>query len=288
MADSMTGYAHESASGAWGRATCELRSVNHRYLEVTLRLPEELRALEGPFRTAIGQYLQRGKVECTLRYEPAAEASGGATLRLDLVRQIIGACREVEEMTGAQAPVSALDLLKWPGVMALSSPDLTLLQGPLVALLEATLATLGEGRRREGERLAALISGRCDSALVELARVREGVPAALAQLRERLLARTQELSASLDPGRLEQELLLLAQRLDVAEELDRLGIHIDEVKRLLAARQPIGRRLDFLLQEMHREANTTASKSAHPDTSGAAIELKVLIEQMREQAQNIE
>jgi uncharacterized protein (TIGR00255 family) len=288
MADSMTGYARESASGAWGRATCELRSVNHRYLEVTLRLPEELRALEGPFRTAIGQYLQRGKVECTLRYEPTAEASGGATVRLDLVRQIIGACREVEEMTGAQAPVSALDLLKWPGIVELSSPDLDLLQGPLVTLLEATLATLGEVRRREGERLAALIAGRCDSVLVELARVREGVPAALAQLRERLLARAQELSASLDPGRLEQEMLLLAQRLDVAEELDRLGIHIDEVKRLLAARQPIGRRLDFLLQEMHREANTTASKSAHPDTSGAAIEIKVLIEQMREQAQNIE
>ncbi|MCA1852898.1 MAG: YicC family protein [Beggiatoa sp.] len=288
MADSMTGYARESTSGAWGRATCELRSVNHRYLEVTLRLPEELRALEGPFRTAIGQYLQRGKVECTLRYEPAAEASGGATVRLDLVRQIIAACREVEELTGAPTPPSALDLLKWPGVMDLSSPDLTLLQGPLTALLEAALATLGEGRRREGERLAALIAGRCDSALVELARVREGVSAALAQLRERLLARAEELSASLDPGRLEQEMLLLAQRLDVAEELDRLGIHIDEVKRLLAARQPIGRRLDFLLQEMHREANTTASKSAHPDTSGAAIELKVLIEQMREQAQNIE
>ena len=288
MADSMTGYARESASGTWGRATCELRSVNHRYLEVTLRLPEELRALESPFRTAIGQYLQRGKVECTLRYEPAAEASGGATVRLDLVRQIIAACREVEEMTGAQAPVSALDLLKWPGIVELSPPDLNLLQGPLVTLLEATLATLGEGRRREGERLAALIAGRCDSVLVELARVREGVPAALAQLRERLLARAQELSVSLDPGRLEQEMLLLAQRLDVAEELDRLGIHIDEVKHLLASRQPIGRRLDFLLQEMHREANTTASKSVHPNTSGAAIEIKVLIEQMREQAQNIE
>ncbi|MGH8480482.1 MAG: YicC/YloC family endoribonuclease [Gammaproteobacteria bacterium] len=288
MADSMTGYARESASGGWGRATCELRSVNHRYLEVSLRLPDDLRALDGPFRSTIGQYLQRGKVECTLRCEPAAGASGAARVRLDLARQIIGACREVEQMMGTQAPVSALDLLRWPGVVELSSPDLAPLSAPLVALLEGTLTALGEGRRREGERLASLIAERCDSALMELARVREGVPAALAQLRERLLARAEELSASLDHGRLEQEMLLLAQRLDVAEELDRLAIHIDEVKRLLAGRQAIGRRLDFVLQEMHREANTTASKSAHPDTSGAAIELKVLIEQMREQAQNIE
>ncbi len=289
MAESMTGYARGSASGAWGRAICELRSVNHRYLEVLLRLPDELRALDGPFRTAIGQYLQRGKIECTLRYEPAAEeGSGAARVRLDLVRQIVGACREVEQMMGAKAPVSALEVLKWPGVVELSSPDPAPLSAPLVALLEATLTALGEGRRREGERLAALIAERCDSALAQLARVRRGVPVALAELRERLLARAQELSVSLDPGRLEQEMLLLAQRLDVAEELDRLAIHIDELKRLLAGRQPIGRRLDFLLQEMHREANTTASKSAHPDTSGAAIELKVLIEQMREQAQNIE
>ncbi len=288
MADSMTGYARGSASGAWGRATCELRSVNHRYLEIALRLPEELRALEGPFRSAIGKAVQRGKVECSLRFEPAAEAGGTARLRLDLVRQLVTACREVEEMIGTPAPIGALEILQWPGVMELSAPDLTLLQEPLVALLEATLATLGAGRRREGERLALLIAERCDAASVELARVREGLPVALAQLRERLLARARELSTSLDPGRLEQEMLLLAQRLDVAEELDRLAIHIDEVKRLVGRSQPIGRRLDFLLQEMHREANTTASKSAHPDTTGAAIELKVLIEQMREQAQNIE
>ncbi len=288
MADSMTGYARESASGDWGHATCELRSVNHRYLEVTLRLPEALRALDGPFRTTIGQRLQRGKVECTLRYDPAAEAGGAAELRLDLVRQLLAACREVEGMIGSPTPISALDLLQWPGVVDLSSPDVGRLQGPLLGLLEATLAILAEGRRREGERLAALIAERCDAALVELARVRVGVPAALAQLRERLLARAQELSASLDPGRLEQEMLLLAQRLDVAEELDRLAIHIDEVKRLVSRGQPIGRRLDFVLQEMHREANTTASKSAHADTTGAAIDLKVLIEQMREQAQNLE
>ncbi|MGH8567199.1 MAG: YicC/YloC family endoribonuclease, partial [Gammaproteobacteria bacterium] len=143
MADSMTGYARESASGAWGGATCELRSVNHRYLEVSLRLPDELRALDGPFRAAIGQYLQRGKVECTLRYEAAAEAGGAAKVRLDLVRQIIGACREVEQMMGTRAPASALDLLRWPGVVELSSPDLAPLSAPLVALLEATLIALG-------------------------------------------------------------------------------------------------------------------------------------------------
>jgi uncharacterized protein (TIGR00255 family) len=288
MVDSMTGYAREAASGYWGRAICELRSVNHRYLEVSLRLPEELRALDGQFRAAIGKGLQRGKIECTLRYEPAAASAGAARVRLDLVQQMIVACREVEDMIGNHAPLSALELLKWPGVLELATPDPDALTGPLVALLEAALAALSVGRRREGERLAILIAERCDQAATELARVRAGVPQALAQLRERLLARAQELSATLDPGRLEQEMLLLAQRLDVAEEVDRLAIHIDEVKRLMQADKPIGRRLDFLLQEMHREANTAASKSAHPETTGAAIELKVLIEQMREQAQNIE
>ena len=285
MVASMTAFARLEDSGEWGHAVWEIRTVNHRYLDISIRLPEELRALETSVREQVSIKLKRGKVECNLRYD-ADSAVGDISINAGLAEKIIHAASGLP--TEEAAPINPLDVLRWPGVIDKYSPDLERLSNPVISLLDKALENILHNRHREGEQIEQMITKRCDLSLHQLRQIRDKVPEIIAIMRERHLARVQELGIELDNGRLEQEIALLSQKLDVAEELDRMETHINEVKRILTGAEPIGRRLDFLMQEMNREANTLGSKSAHIDTSNASIELKVLIEQMREQIQNIE
>ena len=285
MVASMTAFARLEDSGEWGHAVWEIRTVNHRYLDISIRLPEELRALETSVREQVSIKLKRGKVECNLRYD-SDSATGDISINAGLAEKIIHAARGLP--IEGSAPIDPLDVLRWPGVIDKNSPDLERLSNPVISLLDKTLENILHNRHREGEQIEQMITKRCDLSLHQLRQIRDKVPEIIAIMRERHLARVQELGIELDNGRLEQEIALLSQKLDVAEELDRMETHINEVKRILTGTEPIGRRLDFLMQEMNREANTLGSKSAHIDTSNASIELKVLIEQMREQIQNIE
>ena len=285
MVASMTAFARLEDSGEWGHAVWEIRTVNHRYLDISIRLPEELRALETSVREQVSIKLKRGKVECNLRYD-ADSATGDISINAELAEKIIHAARGLP--IEGPAPVNPLDVLRWPGVIDKNAPDLERLDNPVITLLDKALENILHNRHREGEKIEQMITKRCDLSLHQLGQIRDKVPEIIAVMRERHLARVQELGIELDNGRLEQEIALLTQKLDVAEELDRMETHINEVKRILTGTEPIGRRLDFLMQEMNREANTLGAKSAHIDTSNASIELKVLIEQMREQIQNIE
>ena len=285
MVASMTAFARLEDSGEWGHAVWEIRTVNHRYLDISIRLPEELRALETSVREQVSIKLKRGKVECNLRYD-SDSATGDISINAGLAEKIIHAARGLP--IEGSAPIDPLDVLRWPGVIDNISPDLERLSNPVISLLYKALENILHNRHREGEQIEQMITKRCDLSLHQLRQIRDKVPEIIAIMRERHLARVQELGIELDNGRIEQEIALLSQKLDVAEELDRMETHINEVKRILTGTEPIGRRLDFLMQEMNREANTLGSKSAHIDTSNASIELKVLIEQMREQIQNIE
>jgi uncharacterized protein (TIGR00255 family) len=288
MTRSMTAFARRDLQAEWGSAAWEVRSVNHRYLDIGTRLPEELRALEPDVRARVGERLGRGKVDCTLRYQPVVGA--GATVRVNrpLAEQLARASREVDLLLYNPAPAHALDLLRWPGVLETDPPDMEAIGASILALLDQALEDLIATRKREGERIGAFLQARLAEMgpLVERARAR--VPTVVAETRERLRARLQELRAEVDSQRLEQEIVLFAQRVDVSEELDRLAIHIVEVRRVLGESKPVGRRLDFLMQELNREANTLASKSADVETTRVAVDLKVLIEQLREQVQNVE
>ena len=285
MISSMTAFARLEDSGEWGHAVWEIRTVNHRYLDISIRLPEELRVLESGVRERISEKLKRGKVECNLRYDTDSVADD-ISVNTRLTGKIIQASRGLP--VDNPAPVNPVDILRWPGVIRKDSPDLEQTGARLMKLLDQALRDIVDSRRREGEKTGRMIEDRCDLSLQQVKQVREKAPDIIAALSERHLARVQELGLELDNGRVEQEIALLSQKLDVDEELDRLETHIHEVRRVLTETEPVGRRLDFLMQEMNREANTLGSKSAHVDTSNASIELKVLIEQMREQVQNIE
>lgn len=287
MVHSMTAFARVESAGPWGTLSWELRSVNHRYLEPHLRLPEAFRDLEGGVREALRQALARGKVECTLRL---AEESAGQSLQVDRERaaQVVAAAEAVAALIAAPAPLNPLEVLAWPGVLVADAADPQALNAAALALFERALAELKNGRQREGAALAALLEERLAAILPEVENLRELVPQMLAAQRQKIEARCAELQVELDPQRLEQELVLLAQKSDVAEELDRLSTHVREVRRVLKAGGAAGRRLDFLMQELNREANTLGSKAFDPRSTQAAVNLKVLIEQMREQVQNIE
>ena len=288
MIKSMTAFARESASGQAGEFTWELRSVNHRFLEPHIRLPEDLRALEPAVRERLTARLGRGKVDCTLRYVPRAGAGGALRVNRHLVAQLLAAGEEVAAMVGRSAEPAWFDLLRWPGVLEEPERDLDAVSREALALLERTLDALEATRAREGERLARLIRDRCERLQAQVLLARERMPRVLDGVRQRLRERLAEVRGELDANRLEQELALLAQRLDVDEEVDRLEGHLTEVRAVLDGLQPAGRRLDFLMQELNREANTLASKSADLELTRAGIEMKVLIEQMREQVQNLE
>jgi uncharacterized protein (TIGR00255 family) len=288
MIASMTGFARHERSGPYGSLVCELRSVNHRFLDATLRLPDTCRALEPELRQALARDLKRGKVDCTLQQR--SQPHGAASLDIDqaALARLLGRLQELESALPGRAQIDLIELLRWPGIVREEGSDA---EGLLTAVREVfslTLRDLASARVREGERLAALIEQRCGTLVGLVAAVRARLPAAQAQMRERFIERLRELRAQVDQDRVEQEILLMLQRLDVAEELDRLSGHIEETRRTLAGDEPAGRRLDFLMQEFNREANTLSSKSQDLETTRMAVEMKVLIEQMREQVQNIE
>ncbi|MDX1253194.1 MAG: YicC family protein [Gammaproteobacteria bacterium] len=288
MIHSMTAFARRDSETAEGALVWELRSVNHRFLEVSLRLPENLRGLESLARERIAARLQRGKVDGHLRFQTAPQEAAGLVLNRALVERLIGMSRAVDNMLLNPAPLNAFDILRWPGVLEAEEADLEPVQAAALALLEKTVEELAAARAREGEKLARIIAQRCDAMAALVQRVRGRLPEISQRLRERLIARFAELKAELDPVRLEQEMVILAQKMDVDEEMERLASHLDEVRRTLLQGGPAGRRLDFLMQELNREASTLGAKSADVETTRASMDMKVLIEQMREQVQNIE
>lgn len=287
MVHSMTAFTRQEHAAAWGSLQLELRSVNQRYLEPHFRLPESLRDLEPAFREALRARLARGKVEVSLRYEPAGSASGLAVNPARLA-ELASALAEVRQAVADATPPDALALLDYPGVLESSGPDPEAVKAAALALFRTALDDLAAGRAREGEKLAALIRERLVAIQAQVGEVRALLPEILERQRAQLLERLASVRAELDPQRLEAELALLAQKADVDEELDRLDTHVAEVERQLTQKGPVGRRLDFLMQELNREANTLSSKSVVASTTRCAVELKVLIEQMREQIQNIE
>jgi len=288
MIRSMTAFARREADTDTGVLSWEIRSLNHRYLEPGLRLPEELRAAEATVRERLGKRLARGKVECACRYRPLATGAVPVDIDADNLSRLLVACEQVAARLPEAVPLNPLDILQWPGVLQEKVIDTEPLVSNALALLDQTLDDLVACREREGEQIAGLLRQRCDAMSALVAQARELLPDIRAALRTRLEARLAELDVPADPGRLEQELVLQLQKVDVDEEMDRLQNHIEEVRRVLGRREPVGRRLDFLMQELNREANTLGSKSVSSETTGISVELKVLIEQMREQVQNIE
>jgi uncharacterized protein (TIGR00255 family) len=287
MIASMTGFARREVAGSWGTLTCELRSVNHRYLEPGFRLPEELRPLESDLRQQLSKNLKRGKIDCTMHLRGSLGAE--RELRVDALalERVAGAVREV--LTALpKATVDAVEVLRWPGVIETAMQDSEALLVAGRQLFQHTLDDLGAMRLREGTRLGELIEQRCAGLGMLVSQVRTRLPEIQARVRTRLHERVAELLASVDRDRIEQELVMQLQRLDVAEELDRLTGHVEETRRVMGASEAAGRRLDFLMQELNREANTLASKSQDLDTTRITVDMKVLIEQMREQVQNVE
>jgi len=287
MTRSMTAFARQEAEHEWGSLSWEIRSVNHRYLEPHLRLPENLKELEGFLRERLRKTLSRGKVECTLRFTPEAKVQQ-LVVNESYAKEVIQAAESVQGMLSNHQALDALELLRWPGVLQDTKIDMDLVKSSAKELFGKALEDLLEGRGREGVELATLINQRLDAVSDIVAEVREKMPQILQNQRDNLAQRLEELKAELDETRLEQEMALLAQKADVDEEMDRLDTHVQEVRRVLKQKGPIGRRLDFLMQELNREANTLSSKSIVASTTQCAVELKVLIEQMREQIQNIE
>ncbi len=287
MTKSMTAFARQDAEYAWGSISWEIRSVNHRYLEPHLRLPDNLRDIEPVLREKLRKSLNRGKVECTLRFFPEASLQQ-LVINEEYARQVVAAAEQVQRLIAGNAPLDALEVLRWPGVLQDVKLDMEAVKTAAVELFDKALTDLTNGRRREGQELAQLIEQRlvAISDIVDL--VRAQMPTILSNQRDTLAQRIAELKVDLDEARLEQEVVLLAQKADVDEEMDRLNTHVQEVRRILQQNGPVGRRLDFLMQELNREANTLSSKSIVSGTTQSAVELKVLIEQMREQIQNIE
>nr|VFK41874.1 MAG: TIGR00255 family protein [Candidatus Kentron sp. TC]VFK47291.1 MAG: TIGR00255 family protein [Candidatus Kentron sp. TC] len=299
MTHSMTAFARDENRIEQGVITWELRSVNHRYLDVAVRLPEDLRSLEPDVHERVRNKIRRGKVECLLRYKPIAEQSAMLCINRDLAMQVAKAAWEIHALFENVGTINPMEILNWPGVVKTPVLNVRSVSGSIFRVLDNVLFDLVATRSREGERLAALIKKRCMEMTIIINRVRQRLPTILVAQRDRLIARLSEIKAELNMDRLEQELVFFAQKIDVAEELDRLDTHLTEIKRILhssadtcretaAERKPIGRRLDFLMQEMHREANTFSAKSVDIETTSASVELRVLIEQMREQVQNIE
>ncbi|OCG07910.1 YicC family protein [Gilliamella sp. wkB178] len=288
MISSMTAYARKELNQPWGTASWELRSVNQRYLETYIRLPEQFRSLEPMIRERLRNRLTRGKIECNLRFEldPAAQHQQ-LSLNIELAQQILNAADWIR--TEYQAgEINPIDVLRWPGVMSAKEQNLDSISQEILALLETTIDEFIAVREREGKALSDLIVQRLQSITEQVDKIRNWMPEILEWQKERLKSKLAEADIELDDSRLEQEIVMVAQRIDVAEELDRLMTHVKETYSILKKNEAVGRRLDFMMQEFNRESNTIASKSINADVTASAIELKVLIEQIREQVQNIE
>lgn len=286
MTASMTAFAHCESHQEWGSLSWEIRSVNQRYLEPSFRLPETLRSLEPELRNQLRQHISRGKLDLTLKFT-TPDLSQQLEVNTSLLEQLIAAADQVYARTEAAA-LDPLRLLQWPGVMQAAKVNAELIQKQALDLFQQALHELLAHRQREGAQLAQLVEERLQQIGQHLQQAQAYLPAALEAWRSNLIDKARRLEVEIDPSRLEQEVVLLVQKHDVAEELDRLAAHSTEVRLVLASAEPIGRRLDFLMQEMNREANTLGSKAMSMDMTQLAVDLKVLIEQMREQVQNIE
>ena len=284
----MTAFARQEEQNEQGELTCEVRSVNHRYLEVSLRFDECFRSLEMPIRKLFAEKLSRGKVDAVLRYKVLDSDLSSLNIDRNLAKSVVENCEVIAELSTQAAPIDPLKVLQWPGVLKAESLDQVALHNSIMTLVRRAIDELIVTRKTEGRALEAMIAQRCVEIDDIAKEVRRRMPEILIEHQQRLQERVTELKVSLDPERLEQEMVLLAQKSDVAEELDRLESHVVEVQNVLQRDEPIGRRLDFLMQELNREANTLGSKSINTETTNHTVQLKVLIEQMREQIQNIE
>jgi len=288
MIYSMTAYARKEIKGDWGSAVWEIRSVNQRYLETYFRLPEQFRGLEPILRERFRKRLARGKVECHLRFEANPAAKGELSINQDLAKQVISAANQVMSLTGEESRLNPFQVMNWPGVMETPEQDMDAVNKALLDGFNEGLADFIEARGREGENMKDLIVTRLDAITEQVVKVRARMPEILVWQRERLMTKFEDAKVELEATRVEQELILLAQKSDVAEELDRLDSHVKEANNILKKGGACGRKLDFMMQEFNRESNTLASKSISTDITASGVELKVLIEQMREQIQNIE
>lgn len=291
MIRSMTAFARCEVQSELGHLIWEVKSVNHRYLDIALRLPEAIRPFETKVRELIGQSVKRGKIDATLKFRPPQDRAQPVQLRETAVKALFEACHTVEALAGERSlkPFNALDVLSFPGVLEESDEtDSNALATISLSLLSETLDELQQSRRNEGIKLNTFISERLDQVEVFVDQAKTRLPEIRETQKQKLIARLAELNTEINQDRLEQELVYTAQKMDVDEEMDRLNAHISEVRSALKKKEPVGRRLDFLMQEMNREANTLSSKSIDKTTTAIAVDLKVLIEQMREQIQNIE
>ena len=288
MTKSMTAFGREEIRNSLGYLAWEIRSVNHRYQEISMRLPEELRSAEPDFRRSIANAIQRGRVDAILHYQGAEPISGGTSLNQTEIRRLAQWEMEVHQIMPDAPSLRTAEILRWPGVLGSEAVNIDHLYNQASGLLEKTLAVLLSNRKREGKKLSELLHGCLSSARDLVRQTKINWPTIEADLKSRLEERIADLEARFDSGRLEQEVVLLLSKADIREEIDRLLLHFDETERVLAMDGAIGRRLDFLMQELNREANTMAAKSAHPKTTTSSVDLKVLIEQMREQVQNVE
>jgi uncharacterized protein (TIGR00255 family) len=288
MTASMTAFARQQAEHDFGTLIWEIRAVNHRYLEPSFRLPEALRQLEGPLREQLRQSVQRGKVEAQLKLVTTPGASNETKLNEDVMKQLHTLVSSVRSSFSNLHPMSPLDILRWPGLITEHEQDIKAMEEATQALFATTLKAFQAQREREGNELQKLIEDRLQQVSSIVANIRQQLPQILAAQAERIKTQFAELQLTVEPTRLEQEIVLIAQKADIHEELDRLDTHVKEVQHTFKQKGQVGRRLDFLMQEFNREANTICSKAIVTATTFGAVELKVLIEQMREQIQNIE
>jgi uncharacterized protein (TIGR00255 family) len=288
MIRSMTAFARKDVQGDWGTLTCEIRTVNHRYLEPSFRLPEAFRELENRFREELRSQLKRGKVDVSMRLQSVEKGSQGFEISEEVAQAVNEAANHINRILDNPAHINALDVLRWPGVLSVPEQDYGPAKDAAVSLFEQTVTELASVREREGERLRPLFEDRLKTMSDLVADVRKRMPELLEAQEKMLRERFEKAKVELDSERVAQEMVMLAQKSDVAEELDRLDAHVSEVSDTLKSEDAIGRRLDFLMQELNREANTLSSKSIDAGVTRIAVDLKVLIEQMREQVQNLE
>ena len=284
----MTAFARQESSTESYVLVWEMRSVNHRYLEINIRVPDSLRSIENSIRGAIRSNFTRGKIECHLRYQITENSSSSIKIDTQLVSNLLSATEQIKILSEETSPLGMSEILKWPGVIIDNDSDSLALESDAISLFKKTMEDLKTSRAREGKELGSFIQTRSHSVLEIIAKTRELMPQILTRERNQLLEKISKLKIDVDSSRLEAEIILLTQKADIEEELDRLHTHITEVQRVLTLKESKGRRLDFLMQELNREANTLSSKSIVIETTRSAVDLKVLIEQMREQIQNVE
>jgi len=283
---SMTAYAQASINTPYGELSCELRSVNHRYLEIAPRMPEELRPHEGDLRDAISAKLARGRIDCFIRLKESEVSA--LEPNIEAVTNLQALVAQMKEQVPDMQSMRAIDVLRWPGVLQAKKMDPATMKGHLLTVVGQATQGLIESREQEGSKMADLIQQRLEGISDVIKQVDAFLPDIISGYRARLEEKLVDIKEQLDPSRLEQEMVIFLQKTDVAEELDRLNVHIEEVDAVLQKNEPAGRRLDFLMQELNREANTLGSKAHDPRLTKASVDLKVFIEQMREQVQNIE